>query len=415
MRGKVHVFTSAAVNYLPKARVLSTSIKQYHPEFTIHLALADEIPAWLAIEDEPFDAIIRLEELDIPNLRSWIFCHSLVELCTAIKPFVLRYLFEKCGCQIALYFDPDIVMFSRIDDLLDEFEHGSILLTPHQTRPEQSLEAIIDNEVCSLRHGVYNLGFVGVKNDQNGRIFVEWWCQRLYYFCLADQERGFFVDQKWVDLAPALFEGVKIIRSSRFNVATWNITTRNFAGSWQRGFTVDGQPLGFYHFTGFDSRDHEIMANKYAGENTALKSLIHWYKSKTVKDDIGIKLPNWAFSSFENGEPITRIQRVIYRMRKDLQNAYPDPFKVDEDNCYYNWFKWRAAIEHPELFEESGTNKKLDEKLRLACYSRRKRWRIIWQYIKSAFTDYRYGVQLFQRVIAILRAEGLVGLKKRLS
>ncbi|OIQ10515.1 hypothetical protein [Neomoorella thermoacetica] len=409
---KVHVFTSAATNYLPKVRVLCNSIKQNHPEFTIHLALADEVPAWMVIEDESFDSIIRLEELGIPDLRSWIFRHSLVELCTAIKPFVLRYLFEKAGCQIALYFDPDIVVFSRLDDLLDEFSHGSILLTPHQTRPEQTLEAIMDNEVCSLRHGIFNLGFIGVKNDQNGRAFVEWWCQRLYYFCLAERERGFFVDQKWVDLAPALFEGVRIIRSSRFNVATWNITTRNLAGSWQQGFTVDGQPLGFYHFTGFDSEDHEIMANKYASDNLALKSLIQWYKNNIVTDERVTKMPGWAFASFDNGETITRAHRLIYRMRRDLQNAYPNPFHVIPDgNCYYNWFRWRAAIEHPELFEEE-KDIVTDRKLKMTHYSRKKAWRRIYQYITSTIRDYRYGIKLCRKAIAILRTEGLAGLKK---
>jgi len=35
----LHVFTSAAVNYLPKVRILCHSIRRYHPEAVIHLAL----------------------------------------------------------------------------------------------------------------------------------------------------------------------------------------------------------------------------------------------------------------------------------------------------------------------------------------------------------------------------------------
>jgi hypothetical protein len=37
---------------------------------------------------------------------------------------------------------------------------------------------------------------------------------------------GLFTDQKWLNFAPVFFDGVSIIRSSRHNVATWNLTTR---------------------------------------------------------------------------------------------------------------------------------------------------------------------------------------------
>jgi hypothetical protein len=43
----LHVFTSAAVNYLPKVRILCRSIRKHHPEAVIHLVLADERPQWL--------------------------------------------------------------------------------------------------------------------------------------------------------------------------------------------------------------------------------------------------------------------------------------------------------------------------------------------------------------------------------
>ncbi|MGB9859781.1 MAG: glycosyl transferase [Moorellaceae bacterium] len=412
-RGQIQVFTSAAVNYFPKVRLLCNSIKRYHPEFTVHLALADQVPDWLLLDEEPFDSVIRLEELGIPSLRSWIFRHSLIELCTAIKPFVLRYLLQTPECGAVLYFDPDIVLFSRVDDLLQEFSHGSILLTPHQTAPEKTLETIIDNEVCSLRHGIYNLGFIGIKNDRNGQTFVDWWCERLYHFCLADRERGFWVDQKWVDLAPALFEGVRIVRCARFNVAPWNITTRKLAGSWACGFTVEGQPLGFYHFTGFDSGDHEIMASKYGGDNPALKNLIQWYKQSIIADEKVSGMP-WAFGTFENGEPIKPVQRVIYRLRKDLQDTYQDPFKVIENgHCYYNWFHWRAAIEHPELLGENGS--KADERLLPAGYRGKVNWVKIFRYISAAIRNPRHAAQLCRRTVAIFKREGLAGLKRRLS
>src|SRR5690348_13576049 len=151
MSGKLHVFTSAAVNYLPKVRMLCRSIRRHHPEAMIHLALADERPAWLSTENEPFDSILELSQLAIPHWRSWTFMHTIVELSTAIKPFALKRLLERDDCGAVLYFDPDMVLFSRVDDVLATLASSNVALTPHQTTPEKTFEAVLDNEVTSLR------------------------------------------------------------------------------------------------------------------------------------------------------------------------------------------------------------------------------------------------------------------------
>ena len=167
----LHIFTSAAVNYLPKVRILCRSVKEHHPEAVVHLALADLRPAWLGTQGEPFDHILEMSELGIPNWRAWSFTHDIVELSTAIKPFALRHLLRLPDAATVLYFDPDMVLFSRVDDILATLKGANVALTPHQTRPEQTLEAILDNEVASLKHGIFNLGFIGVRNTAEGRRF----------------------------------------------------------------------------------------------------------------------------------------------------------------------------------------------------------------------------------------------------
>lgn len=346
----IHVFTSAAVNYLPKVRVLCKSLRRYHPEFVIHLALADKIPEWLDLHQEPFDHVVGVEELDVKNRASWIFRHSLVELSTAIKPFVLRKILAQRKCDAVLYVDPDIVFFSRIDDLLKRLRKSNIVLTPHQTKPETDMQAVIDNEVCSLSHGIYNLGFIGVRNTIVGRDFAEWWAERLYHFCWAEPEIGLFTDQKWVNLAPVYFDGVDILKSSRFNVAPWNLTTRKVTGNVKSGFKVDGKPLGFYHFTGFDSGNHAIMAEKNGRSNRAVRKLIRLYAEWTSVGRNGAEsnLP-WAFSCFENGQRISPEHRRIYRERIDLQGAFPNPFAVHSNgDSYFDWFREQAPREFPE-------------------------------------------------------------------
>jgi len=250
---KLYAFTSAACNYLPKVRLLVDSLKKFHPEIHVVLAMADRVNQSEELDEVGGDEVLTLDALGITEWRRWAFTHDIVELSTAIKPFALSNLLAREDCAAVLYLDPDMVLFSRLDDLLAEFEHSDILLTPHQTKPETELAAVMDNEISSLKHGIYNLGFLGVRASDNGRLFARWWADRLYYFCRDEIPNGLFTDQRWVDLAPAMFDGVNVMRSPRYNVATWNISTRKLTGDFTTGFRVDGEALGFYHFTGFDS------------------------------------------------------------------------------------------------------------------------------------------------------------------
>ena len=207
----LHFFTSAAINYIPKVRLLLDSIREFHPEAKIHLALADERPANLAL-DEMFDSVWSPADLSIENWKSWAFKHTIVELATAIKPFVLEKLLVNDGDRV-IYMDPDTVLYSRLDDVLQTLEHASIGLTPYQTTPEDDWRAVVDNEICSLQHGIYNLGFVAVAATDAGRAFAAWWRERCYRLCIDDVPNGLFTDQRWVDLVPALFPEVAILRT----------------------------------------------------------------------------------------------------------------------------------------------------------------------------------------------------------
>ncbi|MFT3667265.1 MAG: hypothetical protein QM795_01430 [Pseudoxanthomonas sp.] len=352
---KTVVFTSAAVNYLPKVRKLCASIKKFHPEFEVVFALSDKVWDGIDMENEPIDRIVSLDQLDIEDRVRWAFFHDIVELSTAIKPFVLKQLLAEEGVERVLYFDPDMVLFSRLDDLLERLDASSIVLTPHQTSPETTLDAIMDNEISSLKHGVYNLGFLGVRPTNEGKRFAQWWADRIYHFCVADIPRGLFTDQRWIDLVPAFFDEVGILKSPRFNVATWNLTTREMTGNDEDGFRIDGEPLGFYHFTGFDSGAHKVMADKNAAGNRSVSDIVGWYAKETRFDaEDPASGRSWAYGAYSDGSPIPRPHRRLYRARPDLQQAYADPFDASGERSLKRWMETQGPIEHPEYFEKKG-------------------------------------------------------------
>ncbi|MEK6806985.1 MAG: glycosyl transferase [Pseudomonadota bacterium] len=417
---RIYCFTSAACNYLPKTRLLVESLRKHHPEFRCVLGLSD-LPGTAPLAETGWDEVLPMSDLGIPDWRRWAFCHDIVELSTAIKPFVLRNLLQRPDCEAVFYFDPDIVLFSRLDDLIALFERGDLLLTPHQTIPEATTEAVVDNEICSLRHGVYNLGFIGVQPSAQGHAFAEWWSRRVYDFCRKDIPNGLFTDQRWIDLAPAFFPGVHVVRSSRFNVAPWNLTTRRVGGSLRDGVTVDGQPLGFYHFTGFDSGAHGIMAGKYGADSAAVQELVAWYRRgiDPLDHDPRCRLP-WAFGAFSNGGPINRAQRVVYRTRPDLQATFPDPFATDSGGRagYLGWCRRHGRFEYPGFLPEPKANADWSKlgtppQPTLASAAAVAPHRSLREHLRLASGDRRYARELWAQARRVSQREGFAGVWRR--
>lgn len=422
MEKKLHIFTSAACNYIPKVRMLFRSLREHHPEAVLHLALADERTPLLDLESEPFDEVCTVAELGIPDWKAWAFCHSIVELATAIKPFYLKQLLERDDCGRVLYLDPDMVVFSRLDDILNVLEEANLVLTPHQTEAESQLAAIIDNEICSLKHGVFNLGFVGVANTEEGRRFAAWWATRVYHFCRSEIHNGLFTDQKWIDLVPALFENVAISRSPRHNVATWNLTTRRFSEGQSGQFLVEDEPLGFYHFTGFDSGAHRIMVARNAPGNESVLKLVSWYENSTrdLSRDPLSAVP-WAYGAYGNGKPIAKAHRFIFRERLDLQRAFHDPFEVSGGDCFYNWIVTQGPREYASLFDDKAVETALVEYSRNITPGFRRTLdsseyvkNSVFQLLAQAVRKPSFGCGLAVRAISVLRTEGYRGLKRRL-
>lgn len=349
-------FTSVAANYIPLARILGRSIKKFHPEWHFVLALADQPPSWLNILDEPFDEVLALPHMALGSNPAWLFSHDIEELCTAIKPFVMESLLARSGVSACLYFDPDMVLFDRLDDLVNTLENADILLTPHLVEQEITREGIIDNEIASLRHGIYNLGFLGVTNNANGRSLVSWWRNRTHEFCLARVDLHLWTDQKWFNHVPVFFDRVIALKSPRFNVAPWNLSTRAVTRTGRDAYFVNDEPLGFYHFTGFNNGDHSTQAARFAPDNDAVMSLLSWYADELRRERDASPPQPWAYESYSSGEAIRWIHRLIYRYRPDLQAAFPDPF---EANGYFRWLSTQGELELGEVihFVE---NRKLD-------------------------------------------------------
>jgi hypothetical protein len=324
---EVHCFTSISFSYLDRARTLAATLKRQHPDWKLWVCVSDIDPPGLEFDAarEPFDHVLRIDDLDITDRERWIFGHDLVELCTAVKGLLLCRLLSQ-GADKVVYLDPDIAVFGPLDQVTALLDRHSIVLTPHLTLPEASQAAVRDNEVGSLKHGVYNLGFLAVRNCAEGIRFAEWWRDRLLAFCYDDTVAGLFTDQRWCDLVPAFFEELHILRDPGYNVASWNLKSRPISFDADGTIRAGDRLLRFFHFTKVNSVG-ERMLERYADGRSEVFELLKWYRRQLAVHAVaGVPDNYWAFGSYRDGVAIRREERVTYRSRPDLQEDFPDPF-----------------------------------------------------------------------------------------
>ncbi|HEY5425061.1 MAG TPA: hypothetical protein VIJ77_00780 [Candidatus Tumulicola sp.] len=333
---RVLCFSSFTFAYLDRARVLFRSLRRYQPHWELVALITDVPPRTFnfVADDEPFDSVQYADRLGIDEFRSWIFKHNVIEACTAVKgPFVQMACFSDADAVV--YLDPDTCVFSSLAPIEELLETWDVVLTPHTVTPATDPRAIIDNEICSLKTGIYNLGFCAIRTSGEGRRFADWWADRLLSYGYDDIPNGLFVDQRWCDHVPALFDRVKILRDPGYNVASWNLVDRKVAIG-PDGVTVNGSPLRFWHFTKLGPIG-DVMTKRYAADNFPVYEIWNWYK-RQIAGAADPAIPNgyWAYSVFDNGVAIEQDHRLRYRADKSLQNRFLDPFRVG-DGSYYDW------------------------------------------------------------------------------
>lgn len=325
---------------------MASSLKKFHPDWKIHLLICDfpgiNAPDEFKIDlsKEPFDELHWVTDLDIPDVKGWIFKHRIVEICTAAKgPFTKKLLRE--GSEKVVYFDPDIAIFNPLDEIERRLDQYSILLTPHLVQAEDSHNAILDNEISgALKHGAFNFGFYAVKGDAEGLKFGDWWSHRLQNFCYDDISNGLFTDQKWGDLIPSFFENFHIVRDPGCNVASWNLSKRLIEFSRDGVLMSNLSPLKFFHFTGYDSGAGQTMTSIYSGGNLVVEEIWAWYRMRLeASGHKQLGTVKWFYNYYDNGDEIPVPARLLYRNRQDLQAAFPDPYEVGENGGYWAWYR----------------------------------------------------------------------------
>ena len=311
----LNVCTIICRNYIAQARTFARSYRAVYPEGECIVLVVDG-RAEDRIGDEPF-TIVLPEDIDVPEFARMAGEYDPIELSTAVKPWLLRWMLDTHGTSTPIaYFDPDIQLFGRLIELEELLREQWCVLTPHLTEP-LPLDELDPSEQAILLAGTYNLGFIALADSETTRAFIAWWQDRLSSGCVVDPEHGFFVDQRYIDFVPGLFDGVGILRHDGYNVAYWNLATR--AVVVRDGVPeVNGLPLRFFHFSGFDPRKPTVISkhqNRVSVDSSpGLRELFAAYASAMLSADFAASsATSYGFGRSAEGYRITPAVRRAYR------------------------------------------------------------------------------------------------------
>lgn len=276
-------FTICSKNFLAHARVLYQSIKPHYPDFRFFVVLCDRVDGLFDPAKEPFD-FIYLEDLRLPDLAEMAKRYNITEFNTAVKPFAFLRLMEELQFTSVVYLDPDLFFVDRMHEIDQLFDGGAeAVLTPHILQPAEN-DQIHDRNM--LQYGIYNLGFLALRNTPSVRAFLQWWGRRLEKDCVIRLEDGLFVDQKWADLLPAFIPEARILHHPGYNVAYWNLPQRRITREADRWFAND-HPLRFVHFSG-NKLDDVTTFSRHSQQVTidsigVLRELLDTYRQEVYK------------------------------------------------------------------------------------------------------------------------------------
>jgi hypothetical protein len=333
------ICTIIAKNYVAAARTLCRSFSQLHAGLRCYVLIVDDYDGYIDPEKEDFE-IVSLADLDLPNLPALCFKYNVVELCTAVKAHLLSYLLREKGIEGLFYLDPDVLVTSPLDAVFEHLKTSDVLLTPHvdENYPEDGLSP---NDGTILRYGIYNLGFIGVTPGATA--MLQWWQSKLLELCVDDPLRGYFVDQKFMNLAPLYFDKVEVLQYPGCNVAFWNLHSRNIRRE-GNAWLCNGEPLYFYHFSNFDPAHPERISGYQTrhrlSDRPDLQPLFSEYTKSLLANGYE-ETRRWPYTHnyFATGERIPYGLRVMYRNSPEKWELWGNPFESAALKRQAKWFE----------------------------------------------------------------------------
>lgn len=218
--------------------------RECHSFHLFVFAFDDKCCDFLTRNNFPCLTVVSLNEFEDSELLAVKKTRSSGEYCWTCTPSIIRYVFNNYFVDNCTYLDADLYFFSSPQILIDEVGDNSIMITEHRyTKMYDMTET----------SGKYCVQFVFFRNDEKGRLALEWWRNACLEWCYSRVEDGKFGDQKYLDDWCTRFEGVCELQHLGGGVAPWNMQQYTFKKKNKKIYgtvnvTKKTFEVVFYHF-----------------------------------------------------------------------------------------------------------------------------------------------------------------------
>ena len=203
--------------FLPQGMALHISMERHLSNYKLWVLCVDDKAHQILTDLQlPNVELLKLSDLEGPELLNVKPLRSKAEYCWTLTPFAPRFVFEAdVTVDQVTYLDADLWFRKSPDLLFKEFENSrkEVLITDHAYSPEH------DQSENSGQYCVQVITF----NRHGGEVVRKWWEDRCLEWCFARVEDGKFGDQKYLDEWPIRFDKeVHVLENKELVLGPWN-------------------------------------------------------------------------------------------------------------------------------------------------------------------------------------------------
>ncbi len=213
----MHFFTACWTKHVSHLNILADQLAQHHPESLLYAGWVDAplqvtLPANVRVI--PFQEIEKLSDVAEKYTKT--------ELLHIARVFLAKQLLQT---ETLIFLEPETQVLRPLSELVTALETQPAVLFSQWLQPHPDRQ--FPDSKHHLNYGTYFSGIWGIRPGTISENFLNWWCHNLesrggYNLC-----EGQGSDQLWLDMAPALFEGVYALRKPAYGIHIGNAFERS--------------------------------------------------------------------------------------------------------------------------------------------------------------------------------------------
>lgn len=214
-----HFITLFDSGFLPNGLALHASLRRHEPDSVLWILCMDDA-CFTVLNSLGLEGVrlLRLDEVETPELVAIKPTRSVGEYCWTLTPFTADMVFDRDpSVKRVTYLDADMWFLRSPAPIFADLEESgaACLITPHAYAKEHD---------HALEYGIYCVQFMPFVRGASDGIRTRWKAQCLDW-CFAEPDSGRFGDQKYLDDWPVRFGSDVCIESNlAWTQGPWNAT-----------------------------------------------------------------------------------------------------------------------------------------------------------------------------------------------